>query len=135
MVKIGPDMEEKIVDTNVILRFLVKDDEGLYQKAVKIFQKAEAGKYRLVVKSIVVAEAAFVLESFYKKDRRSIAGVFKVFLSQKWLKVEDRKVLLSLWNNYEKGKHFVDCFLLACCRTDRIELITFDKQLKKQEQL
>lgn len=125
-------MKQKIVDTNVILRFLVKDDEGLYQKAVKIFQEAEAKKYRLVVKSIVVAEATFVLESFYKKDRQSIADTFKVFLSQKWLKVEERKTLLSLWANYEKGQHFVDCYLLASAQNTDAELLTFDRQLQKQ---
>ena len=127
-------MEQKIIDTNIILRFLTKDDESLYRKAVDIFRKAESGEYRLVVKPIVVAEVAFVLESFYKQKRLQIADALKVFLSQKWLKVEERKVLLSLWGSYENGQHFVDSYLLATAREQKVGLLTFDKQLNKQIQ-
>lgn len=134
LLRIYLNMEEGLLDTNVILRYLVKDDENLFQRAVEIFKKGEAGKIKLVIKPIVVAECVFVLESFYKKTREEISDAFKVFLSQKWLKVEDRKVLLSLWKWYIKKLHFVDSYLLSWAEVNKSKIISFDRQLLKNTQ-
>ncbi|KKR85952.1 MAG: PilT protein domain protein [Candidatus Woesebacteria bacterium GW2011_GWB1_41_10] len=83
----------EIIDTNIILRYLVKDDESLYDEAKNIFKKAEDGKRKLLVKVVVIAECCYVLESFYKKTRDEVAESMEVLLSQKWLKVEDRVAL------------------------------------------
>jgi predicted nucleic-acid-binding protein len=120
-----------LIDTNVILRFLVKDDEKQYLQAQVWFKEAEGGKRKIVVVPIVVAEACFVLESFYKKTRDEISKSFEVFLAQKWLSVDNREILLSLWPFYRKNLHFVDCFLLATASVSGQKILSFDRKLLK----
>lgn len=122
-----------ILDTNIILRYLVGDNRELHQKAVTIFKKAEAGELRLLVKVVVVAETCFVLESFYKKTTDEIASAMEVLLSQKWLKVEDRKVLLGMWTNYRNNLHFVDSYLLSSAKANKYKVLSFDKDLNKKQ--
>lgn len=119
----------QILDTNVILRFFVGDNKDQQEKSKLIFSEAEKGKRKLLVKPLIIAECCFVLESFYKKERDQIASSFEVFLSQKWLMVEDREVLLLMWNWYRKNLHFVDSYLLAWAKTNKSKIVSFDKKL------
>lgn len=124
--------DREIVDTNVILRFLVADDKEQHEKAKRWFTEGESGKRQLFISVVVVAEACFVLESFYKKSRDEIANAFEIFLSQYWLVVEERKVLLAMWQWYRNGLHFVDSFLLAWAKEYGGHVLTFDKQVTKK---
>ncbi len=121
-----------LIDTNIILRYLVGDDENLYQKSKQIFKEAKEGKRQLSVKMVVIAECCYVLESFYKKSKNEIADSMEILLSQKWLKVEDRQPLLSMWEWYRKNLHFVDSYLLACSKTNKTKILSFDKTLQKR---
>lgn len=120
-----------LIDTNIILRFIVGDNEKQKIEARKIFQDAEKGKITLLLKTVVVAEVCYVLESFYKKDKDEIASSMEVFLSQKWLKVEDRQALLAMWPWYKESLHFVDSYLIACSKLNKYKLVTFDMVLEK----
>jgi predicted nucleic-acid-binding protein len=123
----------QLLDTNVILRYLVGDNQIQQQKAKVFFEEARDGKRIILVKPLVVAETCFVLESFYKREREEIATSMEIFLSQKWLKVEDRQALLSMWAWYRKDLHFVDSYLLACSKLGKSMILTFDKEVKKIE--
>lgn len=124
-------MKEEVVDTNVLLRFFVGDDKSQQKQASSWFSQAQKGKRKLVIKSLVVAETCFVLESFYKKQRDEITDVFEVFLAQSWLVVEERDILLSLWDWYKNGLHFVDSYLLSWAKNKNSSIVSFDKKLTK----
>ncbi len=121
-----------VLDTNVLVRFLVGDNPAQKKQAEQWFKEGESGKRKIVVFPIVVAEASFVLESFYQKQREGIADAFDIFLSQRWLHVFERDALLSLWQEYLNGLHFVDSFLLAWARLNEGNILTFDKLLEKR---
>ena len=131
MLKNGENMAD-ILDTNVLLRFLVGDNKKQQQQAKKWFSQAEKGKREIIVKPLVVAEACFVLESFYHQERDKIANAFEIFLSQRWLKVDERETLLNLWSLYRQNLHFVDSFLLAWIKVNRGGILTFDQQMLKR---
>ncbi|EKD57296.1 MAG: hypothetical protein ACD_57C00350G0013 [uncultured bacterium] len=120
---------EQIVDTNVILRYLVGDIESQYQNARKLFENVQKGKSKLIIKALVISEVVFVLESFYKNNREDIAESMETFLSQKWLRVEEREVLLSLWDFYRRNLHFVDSYLLSWAEVNKGKIASFDKKL------
>lgn len=124
----------ELLDTNVILRFLVGDNKSQQKEASAFFKEAENGKRMILIKPLVVAEVCFVLESFYKKSKNEVANSMEVFLSQKWLKVEDRQPLLSMWQWYRENMHFVDSYLLACSKLNKSKILTFDKTLNKRLQ-
>lgn len=43
-----------VVDTNVFLRFLLKDVKSQYQQAERFFRQAKSGKIKLIVPQIVI---------------------------------------------------------------------------------
>lgn len=125
-------MSRCLLDTNVLLRFLVQDNQQQYQQAHSWFTEGEKGIRKIIIVPLMIAETAFVLESFYQKKRSDIADALEVFLSQRWLEVEGRDVLLGLWDYYRKGFHFVDAYLLVTHKIYGYDLLTFDIQMVKK---
>ncbi len=121
-----------VLDTNVLLRFLVGDLPQQQKRAEQWFKEAEVGRRAIIVTPIVIAEASFVLESFYKQAREAIATALEVFVSERWLRVEERDVLQRLWTDYRAGLHFVDSYLNAWARTRGCEILTFDQKLARR---
>ena len=62
----------KALDTNVIVRFLVRDDEGQAKIIYRIFKQVESEKEGLFVPLLVVLETIWVLESVYEISRQEI---------------------------------------------------------------
>ncbi len=122
----------EILDTNVLLRFLVGDNEAQQELAREWFLEAEQGKRKIVISSLIVAEAIFVLESFYKKSRADITSALEVFLSQRWLQVEEREILLMALSFYAQGDHFVDSYLRGASLVKHLGILSFDKKLQKR---
>ena len=60
------------VDTNVIVRFLVRDDEKQAEAARKRLKLAETRRERLKIPLLVLLETIWVLESAYDKTRSEI---------------------------------------------------------------
>ena len=120
-----------LIDTNVLVRFLVRDDEKLYTKSVDIFKKGQTGMFTLILKPLVIAEACFVLESLYKLARKDIALVLSEVVQQPWLLVDDYHAILIALKKYKQGYHFVDGYLLGLVETEKCDLVTFDTKLRR----
>ena len=60
------------VDTNVIVRFLVRDDDKQAETARRRLKRAEKSRERLLIPLLVVLETIWVLESAYDKARSEI---------------------------------------------------------------
>ncbi|MBL0700185.1 MAG: hypothetical protein JJV92_04825 [Desulfosarcina sp.] len=68
----------KAIDTNILIRFLVGEDEIQAQKVYSIFKKTESEKKELFVPLLVVLEMIWVLESVYDLSDLLIAHSAKV---------------------------------------------------------
>lgn len=125
-------MQNYILDTNVLVRFLVGDHKEHQESAERWFTSAENGKITIVIDPVVIAETTFLLESFYKLHRDHIASAMEVFLSQRWLEVREREALLGLWHYYREGLHFVDSYCLASAQNAGASVLSFDKKVKNR---
>lgn len=123
-------MTVSILDTNVLVRFLVGDNAPQRAQAERWFKEAEHNTRTIVVTPLVIAETSFVLESFYKQKRSIIADALEIITSQRWLGLEERQIILKTWTYYRKGLHFVDSYLRAWTAVHGGDILTFDKDLK-----
>lgn len=123
---------EEIIDTNILVRLLVGDNKLQQKQAVSWFREAELGKRILLIKTVVVAEVVFVLESVYKEKPEKIAEGMERILSAEWLKIEDKEIFESIWDEYRGGQHFVDSYLMVWAKVNNGSILTFDKALKKK---
>ncbi len=73
-------MNRFIVDTNMLIRTLVDDNDPQRQAILSILTRVSSGEIILVVRNEVVIEAVWVLKSYYKLPRASIARAVGRFL-------------------------------------------------------
>lgn len=126
---------KSILDTNVLVHFILGDNKSQKKQAIEWFRQSTVGEREIIVKPPVVAEAVYVLETFYKHSREDIASVMLPFLAMPVLTVEDREPLLKLWKDYMIGLHFIDAYLLSSARFEHAEILSFDKKLLVQAKL
>lgn len=121
-----------ILDTNVIIRFLMGDNLEMQRRAEKYFQGARDNKERILIFPAVIAEVVFVLESVYSLKRQDIIISLESFLSFGIFEVRDKEIIFALFEWYSQGLHFIDSYLLAYAKKNKYKIITFDKQINKK---
>ena len=57
-------------DTNIFVRYLTNEPEGLCEKVSKFFNEMELGKHRLFVCDLVVSELVYVLEKVFEISKK-----------------------------------------------------------------
>jgi predicted nucleic-acid-binding protein len=116
------------VDTNVFLRFFVRDVESFYQKARELFEKAERGDAKLETSDIVIAEIVWVLESYYDFSKAEIKEVVDTILETKNIRVSNHSRVKEAIHNYAAGKiDFIDACNIAYIKSKGLKrIVTFD---------
>ncbi len=125
-------MEKSLVDTNVILRYLLQDDEVLFQEASAILEKVRAGQEKIILLESVLTECVYVLLKVYKIKRSAIAKSLIALLHYKGIANPDKADLISSIDIFSKTNlSFVDCILCARSTNNNMHLHTFDKELAR----
>jgi predicted nucleic-acid-binding protein len=121
------------LDTNIIVRFLVRDDEKQAQAVYARFKQAEAGREALFVPLMVVLETMWVLESAYEKSRADILDSFEELKSMPILEFEQEEILQSLLSEGRKSNADLSDILIALAARAQgcSGGITFDKKAAK----
>ena len=125
----------KGVDTNILVRFLVRDDEQQAMKVYKIFKTAEAEKTELFVPLPVVLELIWVLDSAYEVSRTEILDSIRDLLGIPILKFEHQSALqqcvfAAQGNTYDLS----DLLIAHSAKINGCETtLTFDKKASQFE--
>lgn len=123
---------KKLIDANVILRYLLRDDEASFKKASSLLEKAKVGEETVVIPESVLAECVYVLLKIYKVERQIIAEKLKGLFSYKGVVNSDKKDLIDSITLFGQTQlSVVDCILCAKSINNRMPLFTFDEELKK----
>ena len=123
----------KAVDTNVIVRFLVRDDERQAQIVYRTFKQAEINKEALFVPLLVVMETIWVLESVYEISRREILDSINDLLLMPILEFEASSAIQSFISSAQETKIELSDLLIAL--SSKLSgcncVLTFDKRASK----
>jgi len=123
--------KRRLVDTNLIVRYLVQDHEKHAKAAGKLFDACDCGDMVIVVLPAVLAECVFVLESFYEHPRGDIASALGRLISSPGVEI-DAAINLDALDRYRKTKvHFVDCLIAATAATENMPVASFDQDFRK----
>ena len=119
-----------LLDTNVVVRFLTRDNEEYFLKSVAIFQDIEEGKIEAMLMDFIVAEIVYVLHRIYKHSKKEIATTLKKLLLYEHLYTENKLITFEALEIYaEKNIDFADAVLCAKQRLEGFEIISFDKDI------
>ena len=123
--------KRRLVDTNLIVRYLVQDHEKHAKAAGRLFDACDRGDVVIVVLPVVLAECVFLLESFYEHPRGDIASALGRLISSPGVEI-DAAIHLDALDRYRKTKvHFVDCLIAATAATEDMPVASFDQDFRK----
>ena len=124
--------KRRLVDTNLIIRYLVQDHEKHAAAAGRLFDACDRGEVVLVVLPVVLAECVFVLESFYEKPRNETADVLSRLITSPGVEIVDLAIHGDALQRYARTKiHFVDCVIAATSAAGQMPVATFDRDFRK----
>jgi predicted nucleic acid-binding protein len=122
----------RLIDTNLIVRYLVQHHEKHARIAGRLFDACDRGELTIVVLPEVLAECVFVLESFYERPRADIASALGRLISSPGIEITDAVLHAEALNRYRKtNAHFVDCLLAATAVAENIPVATFDQDFRR----
>ena len=123
------------LDTNVLIRFLVKDDIRQSQIVYKLFKQAESDKDGFWVSLLVVLETIWVLESVYSIPRLEIVNSLNELLLMPVLKFESQTVIQKFIHSARKNTIDLSDILIAsaAAASGCDSVFTFDKKASKHD--
>ena len=115
----------KLIDTNVILRYILNDHEELSEKARLIIDGED-----VMIVGQVVAEVIYVLKNVYNATREEIAAALLDFCEIDNVSLENEEILICAIEEYGSNNlDFVDLLLYSYQKHLGVEVVTFDKKL------
>lgn len=118
-------MNKTLIDTNVILRYLIDDDEDQGLIAEHLI---DGGAWTTPE---VLAEMTWVLSSVYHQNRDRIGGALYEVACRVMLEPQD--VILQAIKEYDSSNlDFVDCMIVAYHKLGITPVFSFDKAINRR---
>jgi len=96
------------IDTNIIVRLFLADDEVQYEKAKKIFNQ----NYKFFISSYALLEFAWVLKA-KKYTRKEIYNAVNTLIELNNVFISQKDLIIKSLNRYKNGKaDFADYMIL-----------------------
>lgn len=117
------------VDTNVLVRHLTGDPPAQAQRATRYLERAD----ELLLPDLILAEVAYVLESFYEVARAEVAATLRAVLAFPAIRVLDGELLQRAVEVYEVHRlDFADAYLVASAERTGVGVIaSFDRSIDR----
>ena len=117
------------VDTNVLIRHLTGDPPEMASRATRYLETAD----ELLLPDLILAEVAYVLESFYETPRAQVATTLRAVLAFPAIRVVDADLLQRAVEVYEVHRlDFADAYLIASAERTGIGVIaSFDRTIDR----
>ncbi|MBE9046072.1 type II toxin-antitoxin system VapC family toxin [Pleurocapsales cyanobacterium LEGE 10410] len=117
------------LDTNVVVRYLTRDDEAQWQKAVEIINQSES----CFICNVVLCEIVWVLKGKpYKYSSAEIMRTLELILQSPKFEFENKSVIYQAINLTKQGTADFADYLIGAINHYHgcIHTVTFDRKLK-----
>lgn len=129
-------MKSKIIDTNVIVRYLVENPATIaarFKGVFTFFARIEKGEVVVELTELVLFETFFVLTRIYKVPQNEAAEKLLGIVSFKGVQMSDKLLIVSCLKILQDKKiDLVDAYLLAFAKKKGIhDVYSFDSDLSR----
>ncbi len=123
----------RALDTNVLVRILVRDDRAQAQRALELLEEAERRGERFLVVHLVVLELLWVLSAVYELGRSDVVDAVESLAQMPVLEFEDRDVVQGMVRlGRTETADLSDLLIGLAARSAGAEsTVTFDRALHK----
>jgi predicted nucleic acid-binding protein len=120
-------MSKNLIDTNLIIRFLVNDDP---KKVARVEKLLRDKKYKNILLDTVIAEIIWVLSSYYLLDKKEVSEKIRALIHVDTIECNAFLInrALTLWE--ENNISYIDAYLAAVAELGNITLYSYDSKFK-----
>lgn len=120
----------KIIDTNIIIRFLLKDHPTQSKSTKKLLENSPED---LLLPDMVIAEIIWLLTSYYKLSKRDIIEKIQDILTLEKIQANKDLIYKALMFYQTYNIDFIDAYLAAYCNEKKNikGIYSFDKDFDK----
>ena len=117
------------VDTNILVRHLTGDPPDQAERATRYLAAADA----LLLADLILAEVAYVLESYYEVDRPEVARALRAIVGFPAVRVVDEALLLRTIELYEIERlDLAEAYLVASAEQTGVGVVaSFDRAIDR----
>lgn len=126
-----PEKSTSVVDANVILRLLLKDQPAHFAQAKAFFDTVRAGDANAHVPAAVLAECAYVLTKVYAVGRAETADHLLGLLDYRGLTTDSPAIRVALGWYRDRNVDFIDALVVATARENGWQVFSFDRDLAR----
>ena len=102
------------IDTDVLVRFLVRDDEHQFERARRLLKRGIGGGEPVFISHLVLLETEWVLRSRYGVTKTAILAALNALLDASALQFEDeRSIEEAVFTWKDSTAEFADCLINA----------------------
>ncbi len=129
-------MKSKIIDTNVIVRYLIENPTTIpakFKEVFAFFARVEKGDTTVELAELVLFETFFVLTKLYKVPQREAAEKLSEIVAFKGVQMIDKALMLSCLKILQDKKiDLVDAYILAYAKKKGIrDVYSYDSDLSR----
>jgi predicted nucleic-acid-binding protein len=122
-----------LIDTNVIIRFLVGDHKEHLKQSKKIFTQIQDGILQVEILSEVLMEVLFVVVKQYKVPKAITIEKLKGILLLEGVVNSDKMILLETLNMFlDKNIDYVDALICTKAKLEGYSKTSFDKDVMRK---
>lgn len=121
------------IDANVILRYVLRDNESQSAKAKDVFDAVGDGRLTVFCDPVTLAEVVWVLGSHYKSPPGDTIAALEPIVSNSGFIMPEKEIYLCALRLYATSvPHFGDaCACAAAVEKCEGRLLSFDRKLSK----
>jgi len=120
-----------LIDTNVVLRYLLGDHAEFSPRAEAFMADLSKGTKKAEILDVVIVECVYVMEKYYEIPKSEIVEKLSGILNFSGIVNPDRSEILEALLKYENSNvDIVDSILAARSSPEKV-VISFDRDIEK----
>lgn len=129
--------KNRVIDANIVLRFLTNDEPEMAQDCEMLLQRVEENKEQVYMPDIILADIVWTLEKFYKLSKPKICALLLPIIGLKGLRCNSKSSIRQAFDLYvENNIDWTDAFVAACMLSSGQNIIySYDRDFDKVDGL
>ncbi len=127
----------RIIDPNIILRFLTNDDPEKAAHCEALLKRAECGDEEVLLPELILADIIWTLEKFYQVEKKKIQEMLIQLLALKGICCSNKGTALSALNIYAtKNIDWTDAYVAAgMIAAGQKEIYSYDQDFERLDDI
>jgi predicted nucleic acid-binding protein len=126
-------MPGRFLDTDILVRYLTRDDERQAEAALALLRRVEQGEEKVTTSPLVIFETVFTLQKRYQVSRSQIREALTDIISLRGIEIPNKPLYLQALDLYaQKNISFADAYNAVCMQSQHVnEIYSWDGDFDK----